>query len=65
MKAIKPTGGLITSADLTVINGSIGGIVNRILLINGQTKVGIGKGCIGERGMIIFLKKQEGLHKPT
>jgi hypothetical protein len=65
MKAVEPTSGLITGDDLTVVNGGIGGIVNRILLINGQTKVSIGKGCIRERRMILFLKKQEGLHKLT
>ncbi|GAB4049800.1 hypothetical protein GCM10028810_41620 [Spirosoma litoris] len=63
MKAIEPTSGLSSWAELTNISSVISGITDRILFINSQTKVGIGEGCIGEGCMILFLKKQKGLYK--
>lgn len=57
MEPIEPTSGPSAWADQTIIRSGIRGITNRILLINSQTKVGVGEGRIGERRMILFLKK--------
>lgn len=63
MKAIEPTSGPSSWAELTNISHVIRGITDCVLFINSQTKVGIWEGCIGEGRMILFLKKQKGLYK--